>query len=100
MDDAEFRLAMEDGTTMEMLDAAVEQKRKKSQAENEAQRLANEEAKRREEEERKKREEELAQKQDRDDFGNRPQGPFGFWENPITEQKNSLCQCVMFLSEK
>ncbi|MBO5006943.1 MAG: hypothetical protein J6C89_05815, partial [Clostridia bacterium] len=66
------------GTTMEMLDAAVEQKRKKSQAENEAQRLANEEAKRREEEERKKREEELAQKQDRDDFGNRPQGPFGF----------------------
>jgi len=78
MDDAEFRLAMEDGTTMEMLDAAVEQKRKKSQAENEAQRLANEEAKRREEEERKKREEELAQKQDRDDFGNRPQGPFGF----------------------
>ena len=78
MDDAEFRLAMEDGTTMEMLDAAVEQKRKKSQAENEAQRLANEEAKRREEEERKKREKELAQKQDRDDFGNRPQGPFGF----------------------
>jgi len=76
MDDAEFRLAMEDGTTMEMLDAAVEQKRKKSQAENEAQRLANEEAKRREEEERKKREEELAR--DRDDFGNRPQGPFGF----------------------
>ncbi|MBO5024379.1 MAG: hypothetical protein J6D11_08780, partial [Clostridia bacterium] len=79
MDDAEFRLAMEDGTTMEMLDAAVEQKRKKSQAENEAQRLANEEAKRREEEERKKREEELARERDnRDEFGNRPQGPFGF----------------------
>ena len=26
----------------------------------------------------KKREEELAQKQNRDEFGNRPQGPFGF----------------------
>ena len=78
MDDAEFRLAMEDGTTMEMLDIEVEKKRKKSQAENEAQRIANEEAKRREEEERRKREEELARKQARDDFGNRPQGPFGF----------------------
>ena len=77
MDDAEFRLAMEDGTTMEMLDIEVEKKRKKSQAENEAQRIANEEAKRREEEERRKREEELARKQARDDFGNRPQGPFG-----------------------
>ena len=77
MDDAEFRLAMEDGTTMEMLDAEVEKKRKKSQAENEAQRIANEEAKRREEEERQKREEELARKQARDDFGNKPQGPFG-----------------------
>ena len=78
MDGAEFRLAMEDGTTMEMLDEAVARKREKSQAENEAQRLANEEAKRREEEERKKRDEELARSRERDEFGNRPQGPFGF----------------------
>ena len=81
MDDAEFRLAMEDGTTMEMLDIEVEKKRQKSQAENEAQRIANEEAKRREEEERRKRAAELERerlKNDRDDFGNRPQGPFGF----------------------
>ena len=60
MDDEEFRLAMQDGTTMEMLDEIVERKRQKSQAENEAQRLANEEAKRREEEERKKRDAEIA----------------------------------------
>ena len=78
MDDAEFRLAMEDGTTMEMLDEAVARKREKSQAENEAHRLANEEAKRREEEERRKRDEELARSRERDEFGNRPQGPFGF----------------------
>ena len=80
MDDAEFRLAMEDGTTMEMLDIEVEKKRQKSQAENEAQRLANEEAKRREEEERRKRAAELERERlrnERDDFGNRPQGPFG-----------------------
>ena len=80
MDDAEFRLAMEDGTTMEMLDIEVEKKRKKSQAENEAQRLANEEAKRREEEERRKRAADLERERlrnERDDFGNRPQGPFG-----------------------
>jgi cell division protease FtsH len=80
MDDAEFRLAMEDGTTMEILDEAVARKREKSQAENEAQRIANEEAKRREEEERRKRAAELERerlKNDRDDFGNRPQGPFG-----------------------
>ncbi len=78
MDDEEFKLAMQDGTTMEMLDEMVERKRKNSQAENEAQRLANEEAKRREEEERRKRDEELAKSRDRDDFGNRPNGPFGF----------------------
>ena len=73
MDDEEFRLAMQDGTTMEMLDEIVERKRQKSQAENEAQRLANEEAKRREEEERKKRDEELAREQN-----NRSNGTFGF----------------------
>ena len=78
MDDEEFKLAMQDGTTMEMLDEMVERKRKNSQAENEAQRLANEEAKRREEEERRKRDEEVAKSRDRDDFGNRPNGPFGF----------------------
>ena len=60
MDDQEFTKAMEDGTTMEELDAMVEQKRQKSYAENEAQRRANEEAARREEEERKKRDEEIA----------------------------------------
>ena len=73
MDDEEFRLAMQDGTTMEMLDEIVERKRQKSQAENEAQRLANEEAKRREEEERKKRDEELAREQN-----NSSNGTFGF----------------------
>ena len=67
MDDQEFTKAMEDGTTMEELDAMVEQKRQKSYAENEAQRRANEEAARREEEERKKRDEELARQ-------NRPYG--------------------------
>jgi hypothetical protein len=51
---------MEDGTVMEELDFIVEQKRRKSHAENEAQRKANEEAARREEEERKKRDAELA----------------------------------------
>ena len=60
MDDEEFAKAMEDGTVMAELDFIVEQKRKKSHAENEAQRKANEEAARREEEERKKRDAELA----------------------------------------
>ena len=58
-----------------------QKKRQKSQAENEAQRIANEEAKRREEEERRKRAAELERERlrnERDDFGNRPQGPFGF----------------------
>ena len=44
MDDEEFTKAMQDGTTMEELDFIVEQKRRKSQDENEAQRKANEEA--------------------------------------------------------
>lgn len=60
MDDEEFRLAMEDGTTPEMLDELVRQKREKSRAENEARRASEEEAKRREEEERRKRDEELS----------------------------------------
>ena len=60
MDDEEFRLAMEDGTTPEMLDELVRQKREKSKAENEARRAFEEEAKRREEEERRKRDEELS----------------------------------------
>ena len=70
MDDQEFTKAMEDGTTMEELDAMVEQKRQKSYAENEAQRRANEEAARREEEERKKRDEELARQ-------NKNNNPYG-----------------------
>lgn len=60
MDDEEFRLAMEDGTTPEMLDELVMRKREKSKAENEARRASEEEAKRREEEERRKRDEELS----------------------------------------
>ena len=60
MDDEEFRLAMGDGTTPEMLDELVRQKREKSRAENEARRASEEEAKRREEEERRKRDEELS----------------------------------------
>lgn len=60
MDDEEFRLAMEDGTTPEMLDELVRQKREKSRAENKARRASEEEAKRREEEERRKRDEELS----------------------------------------
>jgi cell division protease FtsH len=57
MDDAEFEKAMQDGTVMEELDFLVEQKRRKSHDENEAQRKAIEESERREEEERKKRDE-------------------------------------------
>ena len=60
MDDEEFRLAMEDGTTPEMLDELVMRKREKSKAENEARRASEEEAERREEEERRKRDEELS----------------------------------------
>ena len=70
MDEAEFAKAMEDGTVMEELDFMVENKRKKSFDENEAQRRANEEAKRREEEERKKRDAEMARRND-------PHNPFG-----------------------
>ena len=70
MDEAEFAKAMEEGTVMEELDFMVENKRKKSFDENEAQRRANEEAKRREEEERKKRDAEMARRND-------PHNPFG-----------------------
>ena len=70
MDEAEFAKAMEDGTVMEELDFMVENKRKKSFDENEAQRRANEEAKRREEEERRKRDAEMARRND-------PHNPFG-----------------------
>ena len=76
MDDEEFKLAMQDGTTMEMLDAMVEAKRQKSQDENDAQRIANEEALRREEEARRKRDEELARERERNDHGNN--SPLGF----------------------
>ncbi|MGN1095995.1 MAG: ATP-dependent zinc metalloprotease FtsH, partial [Eubacteriales bacterium] len=44
MDDEEFRLAMEDGTTMYMLDELVERKRQKSRDENEARERAEAEA--------------------------------------------------------
>lgn len=76
MDDEEFKLAMQEGSTMDMLDEMVEAKRQKSQAENDAQRLANEEALRREEEERRKRDEELARDRERNDRGNN--SPLGF----------------------
>jgi hypothetical protein len=61
---------MEDGTVMEELDFIVDQKRKKSHAENEAQRRANEEAARREEEERKKRDAEIEKE-------NKDSNPYG-----------------------
>jgi cell division protease FtsH len=70
MDDEEFAKAMEDGTVMAELDFIVEQKRKKSHAENEAQRKANEEAARREEEERKKRDAEIEKE-------NKDSNPYG-----------------------
>ena len=79
MDDEEFNVAMQDGTTMEHLDEMVERKRQKSRAENEAQKRANEEALRREEEERRRRDEELARNQHNEGNGsNRPSAPFGF----------------------
>ena len=87
MDDEEFNVAMQDGTTMEHLDEMVERKRQKSRAENEAQKRANEEALRREEEERRRRDEELARNQHEElarnqhnegNGSNRPSAPFGF----------------------
>lgn len=58
MDDVQFAAAMEDGATIESVEAIGEERKKRSEEENELRRRAEEEARRRDEEERRKREEE------------------------------------------